>query len=338
MLSFIYLAGTISLICADQLKFSPADEVKDDHLWAAYKAAYGKRYTRQEEPERRAQWQRNAAAAAAHNLAADMGEYSFSLGVNEYADLTPSEYQQHLTGYRSKGARRAAGAAFLAPHGAAIPDSWDWRQHGYVTPVKNQGACGSCWAFSATGALEGQHFRQTGEVTMVPLSEQNLVDCSGNWGNNGCNGGLMDQAFSYIKDNKGIDTETAYPYTARDGACKFSNASVGATDAGFVDIPSGDEEALKAAVATVGPIAVAIDAGHISFQLYKHGVYWSYFCSSTSLDHGVLVVGYGSENGKDYWLVKNSWGESWGAGGYIKMARNMNNMCGIATQASYPLV
>lgn len=150
----------------------------------------------------------------------------------------------------------------------------------------------------------------------------------------------MDNAFRYIKDNHGIDTEATYPYRAEDEKCQYKPKNSGATDRGFVDIDSGYEDKLKAAVATVGPIAVAIDASHESFQLYSDGVYDEPECSSEDLDHGVLIVGYGTDeaSGQDYWLVKNSWGDSWGDKGYIKMARNKNNQCGIATKASYPLV
>jgi cathepsin L len=151
---------------------------------------------------------------------------------------------------------------------------------------------------------------------------------------------LMDNAFQYIKSNGGIDTETAYPYDALDETCRYNKKDVGATDKGFVDIPSGDEEALQKAIATVGPVSVAIDASHESFQFYSEGVYFEPQCDSQQLDHGVLAVGYGTdeETNEDYWIVKNSWGTSWGAKGFIKMARNKSNACGIATQASYPLV
>ncbi|GIZ03445.1 cathepsin L [Caerostris extrusa] len=157
-------------------------------------------------------------------------------------------------------------------------------------------------------------------------------------GNQGCEGGWMDQGFDYIKKNKGIDTEESYPYTAQDGTCHFKKADVGATVTGYVDIPTGDEEALKQAVATIGPISVAIDAAHESFQTYQDGIYVEPECTTDQLDHAVLAVGYGTEDGSDYWLVKNSWGTTWGIKGYIKMARNKNNQCGIATKASYPLV
>uniref|UniRef100_A0A0N5AF28 Cathepsin L-like n=1 Tax=Syphacia muris TaxID=451379 RepID=A0A0N5AF28_9BILA len=273
-----------------------------------------------------------------HNQLFAQGKRTFEMGTNHIADLSFEEYTK-LNGYRMLyGDKRTRNSTmFVAPYNVNIPDEVDWRKKGLVTSVKNQGMCGSCWAFSTTGALEGQHMRLTGKLNS--LSEQNLIDCSRKYGNNGCNGGLMDYAFEYIKDNHGIDTEESYPYKGMEMKCHFSKKTIGATDRGYVDLPEGDEEKLKIAVATQGPISVAIDAGHRSFQLYKKGIYYEPQCNSDQLDHGVLVVGYGTDdNGNDYWLVKNSWGEKWGEGGFVRIARNKNNHCGIASKASYPLI
>ena len=154
----------------------------------------------------------------------------------------------------------------------------------------------------------------------------------------GCEGGLMDQGFEYIIKNKGIDTEQSYPYKGVDESCVFKKKSVGATITGFKDIQSGSESALQSAVANVGPISVAIDASSFTFQLYSSGVYDDDECGNQpeNLDHGVTAVGYGTQDGKDYWLVKNSWDTTWGEQGYILMSRNKNNQCGIATESSYP--
>ncbi|XP_054713140.1 procathepsin L-like [Uloborus diversus] len=313
---------------------APFNHDLDKH-WEEFKRIYGKTYTGREEAERRFAWEEHIAKIVHHNIRADLGQHSFRRGLNKYADMRHEEFVKVMNGFRPKNVPSNA-SAWVPPSNVKIPDQVDWRTKGLVTGVKDQGQCGSCWAFSTTGSLEGQHKKKTGDL--VSLSEQNLVDCSGPEGNDGCEGGLMDSAFDYIKQNKGIDTEKSYPYTAEDGSCHFKRANVGATVTGYVDIPSGDEEALKKAVATVGPVSVAIDASHDSFQTYLNGVYDEPECSTSELDHGVLVVGYGTEDGRDYWLVKNSWGPSWGIKGYIKMSRNSNNQCGIATQASYPLV
>jgi len=303
--------------------------------WESFKTVHGKSYGRIEDVVRMLIFNANVLRISEHNLRHDLGLVSFRLGLNKFADLTPQEFQS-FKGLRYNATAVARKGETFVPTVTDVPDTVDWRDKGYVTPVKDQAQCGSCWAFSATGSLEGQHFAKTGKL--VSLSEQNLVDCSGSYGNQGCNGGLMDQAFQYIKANGGIDTEESYPYTAQDGTCHFKQNAIGATCTGFVDVKVNSESDLKNAVATVGPVSVAIDASNYSFQLYNGGIYDEPNCSSTMLDHGVLAVGYGTDNGKDYWLVKNSWGPSWGVKGYIQMSRNKNNQCGIATDSSYPTV
>ncbi|XP_051502953.1 procathepsin L-like [Myxocyprinus asiaticus] len=313
----------------------------EDMEFHAWKLKFGKSYSSvKEEAQRKLTWLTNRKLVLVHNILADQGIKSYRLGMTYFADMDNEEYRRVafrgcLGSFNMSKAR--GGATFVQQaNGIVLPDSVDWRHKGYVTDVKDQKDCGSCWAFSATGSLEGQIFRKTGKL--VSLSEQQLVDCSGDYGNMGCGGGLMDQAFQYIEANKGLDTEDSYPYEAQDGQCRFNTSTVGATCTGYVDVSSGDESALQKAVATIGPISVAIDAGHSSFQLYESGIYDEPYCSSTDLDHGVLAVGYGTDDGEDYWLVKNSWGLDWGDKGYIKMSRNRSNQCGIATAASYPLV
>jgi len=329
---------SISVLAVLALAFSCtlAIDVTLDQHWNMWKQTHNKQYSNVEEQVRRITWESNLKKVQEHNLHADMGVHTFWLGMNKFADMTITEFAKKMNGYNTTSVPRRQGARTFTRTLTDLPDTVDWRDKGYVTPVKDQGQCGSCWAFSATGALEGQHFGKTKQL--VSLSEQNLVDCSKAQGNMGCNGGLMDQAFDYIKVNNGIDTEDSYPYEAVDDQCRFKKDTVGATDTGFVDIKSKDESALQEAVATIGPIAVAIDAGHASFQLYKHGVYNEPFCSQTRLDHGVLAVGYGKDGEKDFWLVKNSWGTGWGNKGYIQMTRNKRNQCGIATASSYPTV
>ncbi|XP_078001381.1 cathepsin L2-like [Glandiceps talaboti] len=307
-----------------------------DVEWEQWKAAHGKIYSRDEEVIRRMKWHSNMKFIQRHNEDFANGKKTYRVAMNQFGDLDTVEYKQMMCGYKGESRSKSRGSTFLRPSNVVLPDHVDWRDKGYVTPVKNQGSCGSCWAFSSTGSLEGQTFKKTGKL--ISLSEQQLVDCSGNYGNFGCGGGWMDQAFEYIKDY-GEESETDYPYVGVDDPCVYSASKVVAEDTGHTDVASMDENALQQAVATVGPISVAIDAGHSSFQFYTSGVYDEPACSQTILDHGVLAVGYGStDQGQDYWIVKNSWDVTWGNQGYIWMSRNKDNQCGIATNASYPLV
>jgi len=332
------IRGAISLLLiALAIDASPLNEAFIP-MWTNFKQEHGKTYaTSEEETARFNIFVENQRQIDQHNAEFQAGRASFELGMNHFGDLTNDEFRSRMNGFKLPSTDRESNPTFQVPNNVNIPDSVDWRTKGYVTEVKDQKQCGSCWAFSATGSLEGQHFRKSGKL--VSISEQNLVDCSKSFGNEGCNGGWMDSSFSYIKSNNGIDTEVSYPYEAKDGKCRFNKSNVGSTDTGFTDIKQGSESDLEAAIATVGPISVAIDASKMSFQFYKQGVYNEPKCSSSQLDHGVLAVGYGTnEKGEKYYIVKNSWGGSWGDKGYILMTREKNNQCGIATSASYPLV
>jgi len=258
-----------------------------------------------------------------------------TLGLNNLADITNEEYRKIYLGTftDTSGQYNHADIEVTGP----LADTVDWRTKGAVTGVKDQGQCGSCWSFSSTGAIEGIYFLKKGKLTSD--SEQNLMDCSTSYGNQGCNGGLMTSAFKYVAANGGVDTEASYPYTAKQGTCHYSSANIGGSISNYKTVASGSETALVTAINSQ-PVSVAIDASHNSFQLYKSGIYYEPACSSSRLDHGVLAVGYGSTgatNG-DYYIVKNSWGVSWGTAGYIQMARNRQNNCGIATQAAYPTI
>jgi cathepsin L len=257
----------------------------------------------------------------------------YTVAINKFADLTSTEFAAIYNGYRMSERKQAAPLHTYNPK-VAIPDTVDWRTKGVVTAVKDQGQCGSCWAFSTTGSVEGATALKTG--SLVSDSEQELVDCSGSYQNYGCDGGLMDNAFQYIIANEGIDTEDSYPYTAQDGDCQAKNGKKVSTISAYKDVVSGSEDDLQSAIAQQ-PVSVAIDASQSSFQFYSGGVYDEPACSSQDLDHGVLAAGYGTQNGTPYYLVKNSWGADWGSNGYILMSRNKNNQCGIATAASYPV-
>ena len=263
------------------------------------------------------------------------GGSSWTMGVNKFADLTAAEFKERFAiGFN----HTTKDANYTLPESTALPVSVDWTAAGAVTPVKNQEQCGSCWAFSTTGSVEGAWFLKNG--TLVSLSEQQLVDCSTAEGNEGCNGGLMDYGFEYIIKNKGITTEAAYPYTATGpNKCVAAGKPVAATLSGFKDVAVNSEVALMTAIALT-PVSVAVEADQSVFQFYKDGVMDS--ACGTALDHGVLAVGYGTVGGKDYYLVKNSWGADWGVKGYIMLARgakfNPAGQCGIQMAASYPVV
>jgi len=296
----------------------------------------GRVYQPTERDYRESVYYANVAKIDAHNE----GNFSWTMDVNQFADLTAEEFKSTVvSGSFRRGEQRntTVGVRGLWSR-ADLPASVNWTAKGAVTPVKNQEQCGSCWAFSTTGSVESAWFLAKG--TLPSVSEQQLVDCSTAEGNQGCNGGLMDYAFEYIIKNKGITTEAAYPYTATGpNACAAAGKPVAATLSGYKDVPVNSETALETAIAQQ-PVSVAVEADQSVFQFYSGGVMDS--ACGTQLDHGVLAVGYGVLGGKEYYLVKNSWGASWGANGYILLGRgakfNPAGQCGIQQAGSYPIV
>ena len=259
------------------------------------------------------------------------------MSLNQFSHLSESEFgARYIGGFRGPSKRvNPVATEHLLTTRETLPESIDWSQKGAVTAVKNQGQCGSCWAFSTTGSVEGINYINNGNL--VSLSEQQLVDCAGSYGNQGCNGGLMDNAFQYIIHEGGLCSESTYPYQGVQQKCQSSSCSKVVQISGYTDVPQQNEDALMSAVAQQ-PVSIAIEADQSSFQFYSGGVMTG--SCGHNLDHGVLVVGYGSMNGSDYWKVKNSWGPSWGMDGYILLGRGSSfqphGQCGILDSASYP--
>ncbi|CAJ1083415.1 procathepsin L-like isoform X2 [Xyrichtys novacula] len=303
--------------------------------WAEWKMKHSKVYDNQTETAyRRAVWEKNLFLVMRHNQEASAGKHSFTMGLNHLADMTAEEVNEKLNGLKLEELTHLMNGTLKEVNISSIPQTVDWRKNGLVSPVQNQGMCGSCWAFSSLGALEGQMKKQTG--ALVPLSPQNLVDCSIKDGNHGCRGGFISKAFGYIIRNGGVDSERFYPYEHQNGKCRYSDAGKAAYCSKFHILPHGDEKALQAAVASVGPVSVAVNAMLRSFHLYRGGLYNVPNCNPRFTNHAVLVVGYGTDRGQDFWLVKNSWGTAWGEQGFIRIARNKKNLCGIANFAIYP--
>ncbi|XP_028647436.2 procathepsin L-like [Erpetoichthys calabaricus] len=300
-------------------------------MWEEFKYMYNKEYaTERKEAYHRQIWERNLNDINKHNFRFTLGFETYTMRMNSMGDWeTIEESSRDISGKLFHTPDNKKG--FHIYNNTKLPISIDWIEKGYVTKVRSQGDCGSCWAFSALGALEGLIKKQIN--ILVELSAQQLVDCS--LLNNGCQGGTVTDAFKYVI-NRGISLESNYHYTGKVASCSRIPKNQLFPCSGYVKIPFGDEMALQDALANIGPISVSIDTSPKGFQFYHSGIYYNKDCS-TRPDHCALLVGYGTYDGEDYWIVKNSWGEDFGEGGYILIARHKNNHCGIASRAIYPV-
>lgn len=297
-----------------------------------YLHAYGKFYFSAEEFNTKYKvFRENLAHIRKHNLA----NGDWVLGINRFADMTPEEFKDMFLPQKIK-VRDQSEKMFAQIDEVEVPNYVNWVSAGAVTPVQTQGDCGSHWAFSSTGAIEGI-WKITGHPLTL-LSAQQLIDCSGPFGNEGCNGGLMDFAFQYIINNTGICSDQTYPYVANTSpGCNKTLVSItSAKITSFVDVTPNNTQALIQAIAQQ-PVSIAVEADQTIWQFYKSGVI-SRNCGDL-LDHGALAVGYSLTNAPPYYLVKNSWGTDWGENGYIRIAIVEGvGVCGIQIEPSYPLV
>lgn len=311
--------------------------LNDGEEWTqftSFQERFSKKYESIQELEARFQiFRTNLHNIIIHNMDSTQ---NFTMGINQFTDLTPQEFKDMYIG-GLKAEVGSYGCKSFSSSASGAPSSIDWRNKGAVTSVKDQGQCGSCWTFSSTGAVEGAWAIAKGQL--IDLAEQELVDCATGiaYGSHGCSGGQMEGAFKFIIEN-GQCALSSYPYTAKDGSCQKCSAVAHISSCS--DVKPNDQISLKAAVAQQ-PVSIAIEADTRYFQSYSSGILTSTSCG-TNLDHGVLIVGYGSENGQDYWMVKNSWGTSWGDKGYVKIARSSSTndpgICGIAMDPSFPTV
>ncbi|XP_050225512.1 macrodontain-1-like [Mercurialis annua] len=325
---YIYLILSIFVfqVRSRILTIEDATIVEKHEQWMVH---HGRTYQNIEEKEKRLQiFKTNLKNIQNFNKASNK---TYELGLNHFADLTNEEFLATYNGYKMQKLDQATNISTKTPHDYQIfevPDSVDWRQRGFVTYVKSQGKCGSCWAFSAVAAVEGLVGYD------ISLSEQQVLDCAQS---NGCRSGTMDGAFRYIIENQGITLESYYPYELMQKTCRMSRNVVKIS--AYMDVAPNDEETLKAFV-SMQPVSVAVDSGSYNFQFYRGGILMAQDCGH-SLNHGVLLVGYGtSVDGIKYWLIKNSWGVQWGENGYMRLERGANvygGACGVALNPSFPI-
>jgi len=301
-----------------------------DKTWEQWKVRHGVRYgSSAEERYRREVFNNNKRDIEKHNRLYREGKESYFQGTNHLSDLTHQEFLNRLGNFRTS--ENNTGVGVMSFDAAVdIPAKVDWRDEGAVLPIKNQGHCGSCWAFAAVATLEGAHKISSGELT--DLSEQQLVDCSYRYGNQGCEGGWPLKALQYVRDNQGLDTEESYPYMTKMGYCHYNRKYIGSLIKQIYRTQTGSEDSLAMCLAMYGPVAVAVDATEM--MSYSGGIYNNIRCNPHNLNHAVTVVGYTP----DSWIIKNSWSTHWGEQGYMRLARNKGNMCGVAMDGVFPTV
>lgn len=277
-------------------------------------------------------FQENLRKIEEHNEKYRAGNATFYKAVNKFADLSKEEFSAFLK--RQSAGRPKLDTVYRKPNAIAVPDAYDWRDRGAVSKVKNQASCGSCWAFSATGALESAYYLKYNQ--MVLFSEQQLVDCDTNQG--GCAGGDEGVALYYIKNTGGLQLEDTYPYESRDGSCRYEQSKLFSVPIReIVQLQSKNENELLQAIGSIQPVTVALDASDLGS--YGGGVMSNGDCTRNELNHAVLGVGYGhdSETGLDYWILKNSWSDDFGENGYFRIRRGTDE-CGISTENLYPVL
>ncbi|OHT02180.1 Digestive cysteine proteinase 2 [Tritrichomonas foetus] len=259
------------------------------------------------------------------------GQHTFTVGHNKFSTYTPSEYRSLLGANPPDISKPAFSRPSDKQNKINAPDSFDWREKGVINSIRNQGNCRSCWAFSTISSCESSYAIKSGQL--LSFSEQNLVDCCSEC--YGCNGGWPDKAVDHICFVQGgqLNSQKDYPYTGIEGTCKYDSSKAIGEITGYQGIWPGSEEALQEKLVSLGVVSVCIHSGTSEFMSYSGGIFDLPTCSQTFLDHAVNVVGYGTENSVDYWIVRNTWGVEWGEEGYVRMSRNKDNQCGIASAA-----
>lgn len=337
----------------ESVTLNTADKDKFDSVWETFRRVYNKKFNTNEAYNKNfLNFRKNLQKIKNHNEETELGIHSYTLGINKFTDQNVNDLFNHFS--LNKNVLKFGSQLLLNTQKSRlriksigvqnIPSNHDWRRHSIIGPVLDQGDCGSCWAFSVSGALESHKAKLKNQLP-IQLSMQEMVDCDNE--NYGCDGGMLHIAFNYTINHGWISNYNDYPYIGRKGKCKRKPDNNGGNNENFdvkctdFNIVYEDEDDLRKALYLYGPIAVGI---HVSEQgnmlFYKSGVFSDVSCSANKINHGVLLVGYGTDKntGLDYWLIKNSWGESWGESGYIRIRRNNRNMCGVASMAVFPTI